>query len=144
MLAGFWGIEWLFWWQIPLLFILMVGVWLPAWLFGGGALLYAGARYIAKIPTVTYWRCVAAAAVGGAVGGSIILPAAGVALWLGGFVPGMGLVLLALAGAYLLAAAISAPLLRTTFARSLLAWVLPALVTLLPFLAVVAAILAAV
>ena len=56
----------------------------------------------------------------------------------------MGLALVALAGAYLLAATVSARVLRTTFGRSMLAWVLPAAVTLLPVAAIVVAIAAAV
>ena len=53
MLAELWGIEWLFWWQIPLLFVLMVGVWLPAWLFGGGDRFGCGGRAEIRYPRLS-------------------------------------------------------------------------------------------
>jgi len=53
MLADLWGIEWLFWWQIPLVVIfVVVGV------FGGGALLWVGGRFLAQVPAATFWRSV--------------------------------------------------------------------------------------
>ena len=52
MLAEF--AEYLVWWQIPIL-LLFVAV----SVFGGGALLWVGGKYIAQAPRATYWRSVA-------------------------------------------------------------------------------------
>ncbi len=40
-------------WRIPL-----VVIFLPLFVFGGGALLWVGGRFAAKLPKATYWRCV--------------------------------------------------------------------------------------
>lgn len=42
------------WYQLPLLLIFVFFA-LPAWVFGVGALLFVGGRYIAKSPKATYW-----------------------------------------------------------------------------------------
>ena len=46
--------DYFVWWQIPLLVLF-----LAAWIFGGGALLWVGGRFIVKTPTATFWRSVA-------------------------------------------------------------------------------------
>jgi len=70
MLAELWGIEWLFWWQIPL-----VGVVFPVWLFGGGALLWVGGRFIAQSPKATYFRSVGTNVLAGLASGAALVVA---------------------------------------------------------------------
>lgn len=47
------GTTFWFWWQAPLLAVLV-----PIWSFGGGAMLYVGVRYIAKVRNASFWRAV--------------------------------------------------------------------------------------
>ena len=72
------------WWQLPLFLIF-----LPAFVFGGGALLWVGGRFIAKSPKATFWRSVGtnilaslAASVAAVVAGALV-PVAG---WAAGLV----------------------------------------------------------
>lgn len=49
MIAEFMGIEWLYWWTIPLF---LVGI------LGNAALLWVGAHFISKLERIDYWLCV--------------------------------------------------------------------------------------
>jgi competence protein ComGC len=142
MLAELWGIEWLYWWQIPLVLVS-----LPLFVFGGGTLLWVGGRFWARAPKATYWRSIgtnivaalaaglayglvsaAAAVVGGAVGGG------------GGAAAGavLGMFLGAIA-ALLVTWLVIKAMFATSFGRAILAW-LPTLapgILATPILAVV-------
>ena len=48
-------------------FLILLLVMIPAWVFGGGALLFVGGRFLARAPKATYWRSVGANAVAGVV-----------------------------------------------------------------------------
>jgi prepilin-type processing-associated H-X9-DG protein len=133
MLAEFMGIEWLYWWQLPL-FVFLV---LPVLVFGGGSLLYVGGRFCARAPKATYWRSVGTNLLASLAGFLLwaILPALGRAAagplgaMLGGVLGGVG--------ALLVTWLIIMGMFGTTFGKAILAW-LPTLgtgVLMVPLLA---------
>lgn len=106
--------DYFVWWQIPLL-VLFLGT----WVFGGGALLWVGGRFIVKAPRATFWRSVGtnvlagfvafcASAVVGAVG---LATAAGPAMRVSGF-----------AAALLVTWWVIKAMFRIPFGKAILAW----------------------
>lgn len=118
MLAAFHGPEWLFWWQLPLVIIF-----LAVWLVGRTALLWVGAKYLAKLPSATVGQCALAIFVTAVTTGLLIwIPVLG---WLAALF--LGWLILKL-------------ILNTTYLKAILAWVptiatwviaIPLLVTIL-------------
>jgi len=89
--------------------------------FGGGALLYVGARFAAKIPGSRYWKCVGVYVVSGLVGGV----AGGAVNWMGRALGAETAVLFALVGmgvSLLLTWVVIMGMFQTTFGKAVLAW----------------------
>ncbi|HUT61097.1 MAG TPA: hypothetical protein VNA25_24890 [Phycisphaerae bacterium] len=101
------------WWELPLL-IMLLGV----SIFGSGALLYVGGRFLAKLPKVTFWRAVWTNFVAG-----LAATLASVALSsLGGLAPALG----GLAGVsvgFVISWVVIMAMFRTTLPKAMLAWV---------------------
>jgi len=115
--------------------------------FGGGALLFVGARFAAKIPGATYWRAVGAQVLSLLACGAIVAifaivatrNAAGADTWVAPFAF-LGGLLLGLPGGILVTWLVIKAVFRTTFGKAALAWlptlgqavfVIPLLVALL-------------
>ena len=133
MLAELWRIRWLFWWQMPLLGLIPLVVFL-----GGGGLLYLGGRFIARSAKATYLRSAATyllSSLAAVVVYAIVWTASATAL---GPVGAMLGVLFGGAGALLVSWVIIMGLFSVSFGRAILAW-LPTLGTGLLVVPLVAA-----
>lgn len=117
MVAELFGVDWLFWLQFPLLLIMAA-----VWALGGGALLWVGAKYVAKLPSVSFGRAVLAMLLAGVAG--IVLSPLNLLFGLG--------VLVLIPVTWLIIMWI----LKTSFGKAILAW-LPTLgmgIILIPLL----------
>jgi len=116
-----WAIGWQ---ELAILVVVLGGILLPAWIFGGGALLFVGGRFLAKAPRATYWRSVAANAVSVLAGAVVAGAVVGVAV----AVSGLGSTATWVATALALVAGLAVTwwviraMLAVPFAKAVLAW----------------------
>ena len=94
---------------------------LPIWIFGGGALLWVGGRFIAKAPKATYWRSVATNVLA-VVCGDVVFIALLAAGWLLGRTGAVLGGIVGLAAGLIVVWVIIKAMFQTSFGRAILAW----------------------
>jgi prepilin-type processing-associated H-X9-DG protein len=92
-----------------------------AWIFGGGALLMVGGRFIAKTPKATYWRSVGTVVLAGLASGIIVTLASAVSFGLLGPIGFVGALAGAAAGLLVTWLIIKA-MFAVSFGKAILAW----------------------
>jgi len=123
MLAKFTGSGYVLWWQLVLL---PFAIGIP--LFGGGALLMVGGKYIAKSPRAGYWRSVGTVVLYSLASGAIAGVVIAVLIALSGAASGPVLIagllglLIAAVASLLVTWLIIKGMFRVSFGRAILAW----------------------